>query len=166
MKLKRVDTGSDAGRQAAFAAKALLVGTLIAGCTPDVHINNKFYDPNASDAGCTSVTNCAKQAFSLRPNGSKAGPDRVALDGWTVRLVEISDSGSTKAAKLEFESCGQKAESAFLPKTVATITAGRDSFSVSLDSIEYDAAGLMVYVSVAPACKNDAGAKKSDAKKG
>lgn len=151
------------GRSAGFIAKAALLGAIAgAGCAPEITIRNIPYDPNAQDAGCSSKSSCTSQTLTLRESGSSAGPNKVSVGNATLSLVELKDSGSTKAASLQLEGCGYKANAAFSPGASSVLTVGADSYLVRLDSLEYDAAGLKLGVVITPVCKSDGGADMRD----
>lgn len=166
MKMKNAETGNDKGRMAGRAASAVLAGALLGSCVPDVNIKNIPYDPTAPDAGCSSVSSCAKQSATLRPSGSSAGSSETAIGGAKLSLIELKDSNGTKAVNLKLESCGITASNDFLPGASAMLTAGKDDFLVTVVSVSYDGAGLKVDVSVQPVCAGDGGAAKEAGKSG
>ena len=157
-----VETG-----KANFAAKALLVATLASGasapvaigCSPDIVIKNRIYDPNQTDAGCKSIASCASGPVTLRQSGSTAGSTEGKVGNVTVRLLGIEDSGNSKKANIELEACGKKANAPFSPKTSALITLGNESYTVVLETMEYDVGGLKLDVVVTPVCSYDGGIK-------
>ncbi len=151
------------GAKAPFAAAAVLVGALASGCTPNVNIQNRFYDPSAPDAGCSVVGSCAAKSIILREKGNSAGTSEAKAWGMVVRLGSLSDVGNTKAASLEFEGCDEKAQGTFTPGSSSSITLSRDSFSVKLDSMEYDGSGLKLSLTITPACPADGSIAKDSA---
>jgi hypothetical protein len=165
MKMKNgiLEKETSRGRSAGFIAKAALLGAVAgAGCVPDITIRNIPYDPNAQDAGCTSKSSCLNQTLTLRESGSSAGPNEVSVGNATLSLVELKDSGSTKAAYLQLEGCGYKANATFSPGASSVLTIGADSFLVRLESMEYDSAGLKLKVAVSPVCNGDGGLDSRD----
>lgn len=162
MKMKHFEN-EKAGSIATLAAKAVFAGALLAGCSPNVNIQNRFYDPNAPDAGCTAISSCAPKSVLLREQGNTAGSSEAKAWGMTVRLASLSDVGTTKAASLEFEGCDEKAQGTFTPGSSSAISVGKDSFSVKLDSVEYDGSGLKVGLTITPSCPADGSVARDSA---
>jgi hypothetical protein len=164
MKMKNVEKEKTKS-MASLAAKVVFTGALLAGCSPNVNIHNKFYDPYAPDAGCTAISSCSSKSVLLREKGNTAGSSEAKAWGLSVRLASLSDVGATKAATLEFEGCQEKAQGTFTPGSSSAITLGRDSFSVKLDSVEYDGSGLKVSLTITPACPADGSVAKDSSQK-
>lgn len=143
-----------------FARSAVLVSALaagpVAGCTPDVNINNIPYDPNATDSGgpeCLPNGDvCTARTVDLRESGSSAGSNTFTIGNTVVSFNGLVDEGSTKAAKISLEGCEEKVEDAMKPGETTTLTLKGVSFDVVVNSISYDGAGLKVNVTVSPVC--------------
>jgi hypothetical protein len=155
LKNRKMVIAGDTKKRSAFRA-AMLAGSLALApsCTPDITVNNIPYDPNATDAStdCKAVTSCSTLASMLREPGNSAGPNTMEIDSAMLTLDGIEDSGSTKAADLRLTACGQEASYPLKPTETVVLTAGDDSIEVTVESMDYDAAGLRVRVSVTPVC--------------
>ena len=153
---KNEPKGDVKGRNA-LRAKAVLVSTLLAGCSPDVTINNIPYDPTQPDASSNSacIATCEETSGILREEGNTAGTNVLPVGNATLRFKGIVDDGPTKAASLELEGCeGEKPSDSLKPGDVTTLTLNSgESADVEVVEMTYDGAGLKIVVNVIPVCE-------------
>jgi len=153
---KNEPKGDVKGRNA-LRAKAVLVSTMLAGCTPDVTINNIPYDPTQPDASSNSacIATCEETSGILREEGNTAGSNVLPVGNATLRFKGLVDDGPTKAANLELEGCDGEAPSDSLkPGEVTTLTLNNgESADVEVAEMTYDGAGLKIVVNVMPVCE-------------
>ncbi|MBD3209812.1 hypothetical protein GF318_00335 [Candidatus Micrarchaeota archaeon] len=147
------------GEKAGTVAAAAAITTVL-GCTPEVTINNIPYDPDSSDGGsnfCYPLTEDCQESTSvvLREADSLAGSNQANVENAVLTLREVNDEGNTKSVVLDLEACGDSAEDGFLPGEETTLTVYNESFGVTVDSVEYDGAGILVRVTVRPDCPVD-----------
>ncbi|MEW6036297.1 MAG: hypothetical protein AB1529_06805 [Candidatus Micrarchaeota archaeon] len=154
-------------RKAGFAGKAVLAAALAsAPACVDVNVNPIPYDPTAPDGGaCMIRIGCEAVEGNLREAENSAGSDTVTLGNGTLRFVQIVESGSARLAKLELAGCeAEPATVDVAPGASTTMTANEESFEVTVESMAYDASGLLVKVRVVPVaseCPVDAGPDSS-----
>jgi hypothetical protein len=155
--LDRKDSKADGKGKNALMVKAVLVSTLLVGCTPEVTINNIPYDPTQPDASANAecIATCEEVSGILREAGNTAGPNVLPVGNATLRFTGLVDDGPTKAANLELEGCeGEKPSDSLKPGEVTTLTLNSgESADVEVVSMSYDGAGLRIVVNVIPICE-------------
>ncbi len=142
-------------RKSGFVSRTVLAAVMascsVAACTPEVTINNIPYDP--ARPGCSAFTErCEARTVDLREEGSTAGSNSANVENAVVTLKKVVDQDSTKAAQLELTACEDVAESTFIAGATVRLTVNGESFDVTVNSVSYDSAGVIVNVTVEPVC--------------
>ncbi len=155
--LDRKDSKADGKGKNALKAKAVLVSTLLIGCTPELTINNIPYDPTA-DSGTENIAciaTCEEASGILREAGSTAGPNTLPVGGATLKFNGLVAVGTTQGANIQLEGCdGEAPSDSITPGASTTLTLNSgESADVRVVEMSYDGAGLKVRVTVTPVCE-------------
>jgi hypothetical protein len=161
--------GKDSKARTPFAAKAALIATIagvsgILSCAPDVNIKYQGFDPNEPDAApAACIGTCEKSAGILREKSNTAGTNEMSVGGAKLTFNGLVDEGSAKAAKFELAGCdGAKKSDSIKPgeDTIFTLSNNggtSESVRVTVKTMAYDGAGLLIEVEAKPLCGDEDG---------
>lgn len=137
-----------------FVKRAALTASLMLGAAGCIEVNNIPYDPPGQNPDGTTVclTDCEARTGILREEGNEAGSSELSVGNAVLRFKGLVDEGPAKAASFELEGCGAKAQDSLVPGETTTFTINSESVDVSVESMDYDGAGLRLSVMAVPIC--------------